>query len=181
MSKKDSLKIILAQKKPNKVYKVEVEFDHQIKELCSALRSNQDKQVSFVINGKHTKFNSLAGKKRFASGYEQGSNFVFGHAKNLFKDMQAELSGLKKELSRVKERVGAAEKKAVGVINKLRVNDIVKKLRQAAYADSSQELNEDRKLLKNRLDKIEPIINLVLNANTEGQLQQAYKLAKKIK
>ena len=100
--KKDTLKINLVQKKPHKVYKAEIQHDFQIKDLCKFLRNNKDKVVGIVINGKHTKFNSFAGRKRFAAGYEQASDFVFKYTKELFEEMQEEIDKLRAELDRSK-------------------------------------------------------------------------------
>jgi len=181
MKKKNSLKIELVQSKPDKVYKIEVQYDHQIDDVCKFIRNNKDKNVSMVINGKHTKFNSFAGKKRFASGYSQGGDFVLGHTKELFKKTQRDTKDLKANLSQAKKELAKQTVIAVGASDKLRVNNTVKKLRQAAYADHVKEINDDRALLKERLDKLEPIIRLVLKAKTDGQLQAAFKLAKKSK
>jgi hypothetical protein len=179
--KNNGLTIQLVQKKPHKVYKTEIEYDYQIDEVCKFLRHNKDKEVSIIINGKHTKFNSFAGKKRFAAGYSQGSDFVFKYAKQLFEEMQKEIDALEDELEETTEELDRQKNIASSASDRLRTNDTVKKLRQAAYADHVSEINEDRELLKNRLDKIEPVVRLVLKATTDGQLQQAYKLAKKLK
>jgi hypothetical protein len=179
--KKDGLNIQLVQKKPHKVFKIDVKSDHQVKELCKFLRQNKDKEVSIVINGKHTKFNSLAGKKRFAAGFNQGSDFVLWYAKKLFEEMQGEINSLKNELGKTTKELERQNGIVSDVVGRLRTNDIVTELRQAAYADYVSEINEDRAILKNRLDGVEPIIELVVKATTEGQLQNAYKLAKKLK
>lgn len=177
--KRERLKIELVQNKPHKTYKAEIEDDHHIEELCQFLRANKDREVGIVINGKHTKFNSHAGKKRFATGYEQGSGFIIDQAKELFKEMQTEMNQLKTELRKYKQEVDGAKSKAQDAAEKLRVNEAVKKLRQAAFADREAEINEDRALLKSRLDKVEPIIRLIKAAKGDGDLQKAFRLAKK--
>jgi glutamate synthase domain-containing protein 3 len=179
--KKDGLKINLVQKKPHKVYKTEIEYDFQIDDLCKFLRQNKDRIVSIVINGKHTKFNSFAGKKRFAAGFNQGSDFVLGYTKQLFERMQEEISGLKNELISTADKLAKQREKNNDIIGKLRTKEVVTELRREAYLDHVNEINEDRELLKERLKKVEPVIKLVVKATTDGQLQKAYKLAKKLK
>ena len=95
--------------------------------------------------------------------------------------MQKEIKVLKGELEGTIEKLDKQKGIALNASNRLKINNTVKELRQAAYADHVSEINEDRALLKNRLDRIEPIIKLVLKATTDGQLQKAYKLAKKLK
>jgi len=179
--KEDGLEINLVQKKPHKVYKTEIEYDFQIDDLCKFLRQNKDRVVSIVVNGKHTKFNSFAGKKRFAAGFSQGSDFVLGYAKQLFEEMQEEVNTLKNKLADAESKLGKQKETNFDLVGKLRTKEVVTKLRREAYLDHVNEINEDRELLKNRLEKIEPIVRLVLEATTDGQLQRAYRLAKKLK
>jgi uncharacterized protein YifE (UPF0438 family) len=170
------------QKKPHKVYKVNIEFvEYQIKELAKFIRNNKDKEVSFVINNKHIKFNSVVGKKKFAAGFEHGCIFAIKENNLIIRTLSTRLDVTKKELDKTKTDLTSQKEKTYRAHDKIRTNDLVKKLRQEAWADYTAELNEDRKILKTRLDKVEPVIKLVKEANTEGQLQTAYKLAKKLK
>lgn len=179
--KKEKLSVKLVQQKPNKTYKIDLEHDYHTSELCKFLRKNKDREVGVVINGKHTKFNSHAGKKRFATGFEQGSRFVLNHAKKLFEEMQSKINDLKAQLKSALNENQSYKDQANEAIGRLRVNDAVKHIRQAAYKDHVSELEEDRALLKSRLEKVEPIIRAIKEAKTEGQLQNAYKLAQKLK
>jgi len=179
--KKDELKVNLVQKKPHKVYKTEIEYDFQIDDLCKFLRHNKDRIVSIIINGKHTKFNTFSGKKRFAAGFDQGSDFVLGYAKKLFEEMQEKINVLENELASTKAELNKQKEVNYDIIGKLRTKDVVTKLRREAYLDHVNEINDDRTLLKERLRKIEPIIKLVIKATTDGQLQRAYKLARELK
>lgn len=177
MKKKDILKISLVQKEPHKIYKIDIKYDYQVNEVCRFIRDNKDKEVSIVINGKHTKFKSFAGKKRFASGFNQGSDFIL----KLFRETQRDTGNLKAELAQTKKELEKQKVIAVGALDRLRTNNAVKVLRQAAFADHVGEINEDRTLLKDRLDKVDSVFELVVKATTDGQLQKAYKLAKKLK
>lgn len=178
---KDRLNITLTKSKPHKIYKVNIEYDYHIKELCKFLRENEDREVGIIVNGKQTKFNSHAGKKRFASGYEQGSQFVFGHAKELFEEMQAKVNKAQAELKKYKQATDNDRAQAKAATDKLRINNAVRAIRRAAFADREAELNEDRAILKARLEAIEPVMKLVKKAKGDGDLQKAFRLAKKLK
>lgn len=177
---KNKPKIKLIKKEPHKVYRIEVQHN-QIKEVCTFIRNNKDKEVSLIINGKHTKFNSFAGQKRFAAGFDQGSDFALKHTKKLFEEMQGKTNDLKNELTRVKRELKKQKVIATDTVYRLITNNTIKELRQATYTDHVTEIDEDRALLKDRLDKVEPVIKLVVKSTTDGQLQKAYKLAKKLK
>lgn len=179
--KKDPLEIKLVQTKPHKVFKADINEGHHIKDLCKFLRENKDREVGVVINGKHTKFNSHVGKKRFATGYEQGSDFIMQYAKELFEEMQAEINTLKAEAKKHKSEVEDAKAQAKDATERLRSNEATKQIRQKAFMDRESEINEDRVLLKSRLEQIEPIIRLMREAKRDGDLQKAYRLARKIK
>ena len=131
----EKLKIDLVKKKPHKVYKIELKYGYQIKELCKFLRNNKDKIVSTVINGKHIKFSSVAGKKRFAEGYQQSTDFVFNHVSRIVKEAEEEIDALEEELEITEKIIEHNKEEAVKIREELRVNSVVKILRQAASAD----------------------------------------------
>jgi len=178
--RKANLKISLVKDQP-KTYKIDVEFDYQLKDLYKFLRENSDREVCVIINGKPIKFNSIAGKKRFAAGYEQGSKFALGHAKKLFLKMRKENNKLSAELKELRGRTDDDRTQLRETQCKLRVNDTVRQLRQLAAADAQAELNEDRALLSGRLAQVEPVIRLIRAAKGDGDLQKAFRLAKKLK
>lgn len=177
--KQKQLNINLTQSKPDRTYKIDINYDYQVKELCSFIRNNKDKKVSIIINDKHTKFDSLAGKKRFSAGFEQGSKFVADYMKKLISGLKREAASLKREAETAKKDMLVYKDKYANVIGKLQTNNLLKQLRTDTYLDSVQELNDDRAMLKARLDLVEPVIKLVGKARTDGELQKAYKLAKK--
>ena len=179
MKKKHDFKLI--QTKPYKKYKISISNLKHVKEFLSLISSNKDKKISFVINGLHTAFTSLATQKKFATGFEQGFNAASQHSKELFANMQQEINDLKSVLGQTKKQIEEEHQNYSSTLEKFRRSRIVADLRVAAYKDALSEVNEDRELLNDRLKKGEPIIKAIKEAKTDGQLQTVYMIAKKNK
>jgi hypothetical protein len=174
-----SKKIKLIQSDPKK-YRASVSSLNDLKELSAFLNKNKDKKVEFVINNNSFKFTSLVSKQKFALGLEQGASIhkaIFKkNNKNTSVSVKKEsgLDGLEKELKEKKEELARA-------YDRIRVFKAVAELRQEAWSDIVEEMSEDRSILKERLNKVEPVIKLIKESSTEGQLQNAYNLVKKSK
>lgn len=175
------LKIKLIKDAPFKVYAANIEIDSHIEELCNFLRNQKDKELEIILNGNRIKFGSEVGKKKFIEGFRSASKIIFRHMKEFADETQDNINKLTSELEKIKQDKAALSNKNSDLINEVATTKVVQKLRTLAWEDSIQEWKEVCEILKSRLDKIEPIINLVKNATSEGDLNRAHLIVKKEK
>ena len=140
------LQIKLTKKKPHKVYKTNIEADYHAFELCKFLRNHKDRVLEIVINDKRVKFDSIAGRKRFASGFETASKIIYEHVVDFATTTHAKINSLTSELD--------AERKRISDKTDYRVKHTVLNLRAAAWEDRVAELEEDRAVLKEQIRKL---------------------------
>lgn len=149
--KDDSLQIKLVKKNPHKVFQAEVSADHHIKSLCKFLRKQKDRNLEIVINGKSFKFDSIAGRKRFASGFEQAFSIIEPHMAKFVKDLEDRLNKVLSERDKAKSEAKQNYQKYIDTVESYRVKHTVMDLRSAAWKDHVAELEEDRKYLSEQV------------------------------
>lgn len=175
------LKTKLIREKPFKVYVINVEVDSHTEELCNFLREHKDKEIEIILNGHKIKFNSEISKKKFIEGFRSASKIIFKHIKEFANETQDNINKLTSELEKTKQDKILLHNKNTDLTNELATNKVVQKLRTLAWEDSIQEWKEVCEVLKTRLDKIEPVIDLIKNATSDGDLNRAHIIAKKEK
>lgn len=147
------MNIKLTSKKPHKKYVAEILGGH-IKEICKFLRNQKDRQLEIVINGKSIKFNSIAGRKRFASGLELGAKIVDDQVALVWREHQSTIDSLRHELSQTKENLAAVDKELQEARRNYLTKYTVMEIRKAAWEDRISELEDDRAALKAALDEM---------------------------
>lgn len=142
------LSIKLIKKKPHKVYKADIESDSHTKDLCRFLRRHQDRTLQIILNGKSIKFDSIAGRKRFASGFEAASRIIYQHVKSFANDSHGKINALTSELNTAKKQYEQNNKAWLEAQEKYRVKSVVMDIREAAYKDQIAELEDNCEILK---------------------------------
>ena len=141
------MNIKLISQKPHKKYEIEVSGGH-IKELCEFLSNQKDRQLEITLNGKNIKFNSIAGRKRYASGLEQGAYIVDDQVAIIWREHLATIDGLKAELGKTKQELHEVKQELNETRQKYATKYTVMNLRKAAWEDYIAELEDDRAILK---------------------------------
>jgi hypothetical protein len=150
----DKLQIKLTKHKPHKVYKAKVEVDEHIKQLCKFLRKHKDKKLEMVINGKSIKFDSVAGRKRFAAGFEHAFNIIEKHIKKYVDETRSEIRGLNDKVSSAQQEAMRFKEEAKETTRKFVTRHTVMDIRAAAWKDRVAELEDDRKILKAEIERL---------------------------
>lgn len=148
------MSIKLASKTPHKKYIADVADAKQVKELCAFLRNQKDRHLEVVINGKSTKFDSVAGLKRFASGFDQAFKLALNQSGSVVKVLTDRCNMLAKETTVLQHQMRFAKHDLNEAIKKYMGKYAVMKLRKLAWEDHIAELNDDRAILKEELDKL---------------------------
>lgn len=136
-----NLNIDLIKQEPHKVYRANIEYDFHITSLCKFLRKQKDRKIELVLNGKSIKFNSIAGIKRFAAGFEQASKIIEQYTKEVFDSVNEQIEQAKREAQQ-------------DIYNQYRIKKETMDIQTAAWKDRIAELEEDRKILKQELDRL---------------------------
>ena len=151
---KDILQIKLTKHKPHKTYAVNMKVDEHIKQLCKFLRKHKDKKLEVIINGKGVKFDSVAGRKRFAAGFEHAFRVIEKYVKeyvdetrNEIRVLNSKITSAQQEATRLKQELRETNQK---YITKCTVMDI----RTAAWKDRVTELEDDREILKEEIERL---------------------------
>ena len=175
------LNIKLLRDKPHKIYSVNVEIDYHVEELYKFLNKHKDRELEIVLNGKKIKFNSIASRKRFAQGFRESGRIIFGHARDFTAQSQKNINRLSNEITQHKKEVATLQEESDILKGRVRTYRIVQQIRMLAYQDSTEEYREALEILKDRLDKIEPVIKMIRRATSEGELNKAHIRVKKEK
>lgn len=154
--KEDKMDIKLVSKKPHKKYTVEITDASEVKELCKFLRTQKDKQLDVVINGTSTKFNSVAGRKMFVSGFQNAFRIASDQASRVAKMLNERCNTLAKQVAIAKQEAKLAKHELNDAAKKYMTRYTVMNLRKVVWEDHIAELEDDRVILKARLDKLKP-------------------------
>lgn len=147
------MNIKLASSKPHKKYIVEAS-GAQIKELCRFLRKQKEKQLELIFNGKSIKFNSVAGIKRYATGLEHGAKIVDDQVAIIWREHTQTISNLKSELGQAKKEAKTAKDELNEATSRYMSKYSLMKIRKAMWDDHVAELQDDRAILKEELDRL---------------------------
>lgn len=142
------LDIKLIKKNPHKIYRANITEDHHIKEICKFLRNHNDKILEVILNNKSIKFDSMSSRKRFASGFQLASTIISKQTKDLYNNMQYQVSDIANKWSKEKQ-------KRIEYGDKLRLNSTVSKLRIETWKDNANEWEENCKVLEDQLKLLE--------------------------
>jgi len=175
------LKIKLLKDKPHKVYSTYIEIDYHVEELCNFLRKHKDRVLEIIINGKRTKFSSIASRKKFVEGFQRAGNIAFGHVKSFSAGSQEAINKLINEVTQIKQSTTKIKEENYHLKSRILSYNTVSKLRIIAWEDSIQEYKDACEIQKKRLDSIEPVIDIIRTATSEGDLNKAALKVKKNK
>jgi len=138
------MSIKLISKAPHKKYVASISNLQQVKKLCVLLRKQKDRQLEVVINGNSTKFNSIAGRKRFVSGFECAFKIALDKSDLI---LSARHNALQQEAQAAKHQLNEMSKQYMAKY-------AVMNIRKATWEDYIAELEDDRVILKTALDKL---------------------------
>lgn len=150
------MKIKLTAKKPHKKYTIEFTGANEVKELCKFIRNQKDKQLEVMINGTSTKFNSVAGRKRFISGFQNAFKIASDQASRVTKSLNERCRILAKQVTIAQQEEKLAKYKLNEAAKKYMAKYAVMNLRKVVWEDHIAELEDDRTILKAQLDKLKP-------------------------
>lgn len=175
------LKVKLLKEKPHKLYSANVTLDYHVRELCDFLYGHQDRVLEIIINGKKIKFNSIVSRKKFAQGFKEAGRIIFEHTKQFASESQGTINSLTNEITQLNKEKVKLKEELYELRGRVSTHNTVSKLRTLAWQDSEKEWRETCEVIKDRLDKVEPIIRMLRNAKSDGDLNKVVLRVKKHK
>jgi len=173
-----AINIKLLKKKPHKLYSVDLTNEAEIKSLCKFLRNQKDRELEIKINGKNIKFDSIAGRKRFAAGFQSAGKIIGQGTHGTQIKSQKEVQALNKKVKVLEEQVLKEHEECISWIDKVRVHQTVNKLRKEAWEDTINELKENCEILSLKLKASSGLVRDVKKAKT---LEDLKKIQEKLK
>lgn len=141
MSKKLNISQI-NNKKQHKSYKATLESIDQVSQLCKFLRNHSDRKLDVSVNNNPVSFDSIAGRKKFAQGFQMAANILSGHMKEFAEELFLKINSLTSELDRAKRELREEKSRAIDARNSSSNIKKVYELRSAAWRDRVVELEE---------------------------------------
>ncbi len=149
------MSIKLTKKQPHKTYSATIESEENISELCKFLKNHKDKVLGVTINGKHVKFDSVAGRKKFAAGFQLSAKVIGKRTEELCHEMQDEINELVENLNDLKLQIKKERDKNIEYHNRLVATDTVLRISKEAWEDTINEYKSNCDILQTKLNKYE--------------------------
>lgn len=153
----DRLQIKLTKRKPHKIYTANIKAAEHIEQLCKFLRKHKDKVLEVVINGKSTKFNSAAGRKRFASGFEHAFNITDEHVRKYIDKIDSEVKALNNKVTSAQQKAARLKQELDETRQRYITRHTIMDIRTAAWKDRVAELEDDREILKEEIKRLKNV------------------------
>lgn len=154
----NQLQIKLSKHKPHKIYITNIEVDEHVKQLCKFLRKHKDKKLEIVINGKGIKFDSIAGRKKFAAGFEHSFRVIEKYTKEYVNGTNNSVRELNKKTTLARQENAKLKQELKETNQRYITRYTTMDIRTAAWKDRVAELEDDREILKIEIERLKKVV-----------------------
>jgi len=152
-------KIQLIQDSPHKTYKINIESENHVKDLCQLLRNHKDRKLEIIINGRNFKFNSIAGKKRFIAGFQHAFNIIEPLLEKMFSELEDDLKVALTERNEARAKAADSYKKYADLVNDYKSKCATMDLCMNIWKERIADIEEDREYLSDQLNRLKCKLN----------------------
>lgn len=136
------------------MYNFVIKNNDDLMELIKFLRSHTSRHLHLFINNKKVSFNSIAGRKKFASGLDLAAKILNGHLEDFAKMSFDKINKLSHDIEIIKEDSKSEALSAQEIKRKYVAKLAALKVQRAAWADRVTELEEACEFLLNENKKL---------------------------
>jgi len=145
----------IKSKKQHKVYSIDIGGDEHVTELCKFLKKHTDRKLELILNGKRIMFDSIAGRKKFAAGFEGAFVAIEPYMEKYVKNLYDKMNKLTNEIAAAKHDTAQVRRELNKEREVYRVKRQVIGLRKAAYDDHLEEWKDNCITLQQRVKELE--------------------------